>query len=94
MFKYNCGGYLGNATFIWKVSQDVDLTKQMNAISNSRKMVPTFEKASFAKEMRKKYHKIAGITPFLRRSLVEFLTGKIPRCVLNFRGFEIHSVIM
>ena len=79
MMKYNCGGYLGNATFIWKIGAEVDFNQQMNTVLEARKMVPTFEKASFAKEMRTKYNKIAGITPVVRRNLVEFLTGKIPR---------------
>ena len=90
MFKYNCGGCLGNATFIWKVGNEIDQTKQIKAITEARKMIPKFEKAAFAKEIRNKYCKITsgGITPVVRRNLVEFLTGQISRyhifCVLNF----------
>lgn len=81
MFKYNCGSHLGNAVFIWKIGDKLDLTKQSETLVMTRKLVPTFEKESLAREMRKKYEKIANITPVVRRSLVEFLTGKIPRYV-------------
>ena len=42
-------------------------------------MVPQFEKLAIAKEMREKYSKISGLTPALRRNLVQYLTGKIPK---------------
>jgi len=42
-------------------------------------MVPQFETAAMAREMRSKYTKISGIKPAVRRSLVQYLTGKIPR---------------
>ena len=42
-------------------------------------MVPQFEKEAMAWEMRQKFSKITGITPVVRRSLVEHLTGEIPR---------------
>ena len=52
---------------------------QIATIDKVRSMVPKFECAAIAKDMRSKYSKIAGVTPAVRRSLVQYLTGKIPQ---------------
>ena len=88
MYKHYCGSHIGNALFIWKIEDGkLDLTKQCEVLVKTRKLVPSFEKASFAKEMRKKFEKVANITPVVRRSLVEYLTVKIPRCIY----FKVHG---
>ena len=79
MFKHNCGGAIGNLVFVWKVPKGpLDQQKQYECISSVRDKLPQFERRASADLFRKKFSKIAGITPVLRRSLVEFLTGKIP----------------
>ena len=39
----------------------------------------SFERDSFAKEMRRKYAKVIGLTTFVQRHLIQYLTGKILR---------------
>ena len=72
---------MGNANFIWKIEEnvDVDQSKQMATITDVRKRVPRFEKAGLAKEMRKKYFKISAMSPVVQRNLVHLLAGQIPR---------------
>ena len=41
-------------------------------------MIPTFENRTTASIFWKKYLKITGTTPIVRRSLVKFIIGKIP----------------
>jgi len=66
-------------TFIWKVGDIINQNLQILTIDKVRKMVPQFETAAMAREMRSKYTKISGIKPAVRRSLMQYLTGKIPR---------------
>lgn len=79
IYKFNCGSSIGNLTFAWKVDQEIDQKRQVDCVVEVRKMVPQFEKLVMAKEMREKYSKISGLTPALRRNLVQYLTGKIPK---------------
>ena len=65
--------------FVWKVPDgNLDQTLQHRCVSQVQKMIPTFENRTTASIFWKKYVKIMGITPVVRRSLVEFLTGKEP----------------
>jgi len=52
--------------FIWKVEDIINQKKQIDVISSVRKMVPSFEKAVVAKNMREKYCKITALTPVVR----------------------------
>ena len=81
IFKYNCDGALGNGNFIWKIEEDNtgNQSKQIATITEVQQMVPRLEKAALAREIRKKYFKISGMSPVVQRSLVHFLTGQIPQ---------------
>lgn len=72
------GGKIGNLTFMWKVSDPIDQTKQCIAVKDVERQIPLFESRLTAKIMRDKYANVSGISPVVRRSLVEFLTGKTP----------------
>ena len=76
VYKYNCGGNLGNLTFVWKIHDHVDQARQLLTIEEVKKSVPKFETEALARKMREKYCNISGVTPVVRRSMVEFLTGK------------------
>ena len=65
--------------FVWKVPDgSLDQTRQHRSVNDVQKLIPKFESRATAAIFREKYSKITGITPVVRRSLVEFLSGKIP----------------
>ena len=82
LYKYNCGGSYGTLTFVWKLENIIDQKQQIDVVTKVRTIVPKFEKCFLAKQMRTKYSNITGMTPALRRNLVQYLTGAIPRYII------------
>lgn len=71
--------------FVWKVPDGpLDQTRQHCCVNEVQKLIPKFESRATAAIFCEKYSKVTGITPVVRRSLVQFLTGKIPEYLLLF----------
>ena len=73
LYKYNCGGRIGNLTFAWKLPKIIDQTRQFSTTKPVADMIQKYEQGACAKEFREKYANIrqyANIIPVLRRSLV------------------------
>ena len=93
LYKYNCGGLIGNLTFAWKLPEIIDQTRQFSTTKRVAGMIPKYEQRACAKDFREKYANIASITPVFRRSLVQYLTGKIPEYVYSSSLFLSISVV-
>ena len=76
--KYNVGARIGNVVFVWKVPLTIDQTEQHKTVIKVKETIPQFETRAIEKEIREKYSRSTGISPVLRRSLVQFVTGEIP----------------
>lgn len=77
VYKFNCGTTIGNEFFIWKVYPNIDQRKQCDTVAEVRAMVLKFERYFFAKEVRRYYVKVRGLTLIVQRSLLQYLIGKI-----------------
>ena len=70
---------IGNVVFVWKVSPTIDQTEQHKTVIKVKETIPQYETRATEKEIREKYSRITGISPVVRRSLFQFVTGKIPK---------------
>lgn len=80
LFKYNAGGKIGNISFVWKIPEgEIEQASQHKTVQCIAKVVPEYETRAAAREMRERYLNRSGLSPVIRRNLVQYLTGKIPQ---------------